>query len=900
MHPSVGMRVFLVLIGLLNVHPVPAASVDRVSLDRTFSYLEENVGQAESNVRFVVRGVLPPTYLTNDALVVSSEYDSQASIRFAPAGSTPTVRSLESWPGILNRFEGDRTRWRRGIPAHRRIQYSDVHPNVDLIAGQSDGQPSLTFVIRAGGDPAVPFLEAADTISSIRPDGEWSVTSGIFGSWIFRKPRAWQEGVTGQTPVDVSFVLSTNRVRFQVGAYDRTRPLYVETSMRLYPLPQLSFQPGSLRVDAGANAYFAGGLPSPEVCRTGTGARREYCFDAFVAAIHPNGEPIFLSILAGRFQETASQLGFDPAGNLIVAGASTSSDFPVTPDAFQAANAGPVGPSGVTTFPLTGDVILARLDVRSGDLLYLTFFGQGGNEDARVLALGADGSATLLISGSELAATSGAWIESLGCRNCYAFGVVGFAPGLTRLRFSTLLPEQAVFYSLAVHSDLSVYLAGGAASGAPTTPQAMQREPSGEGDAYIVRLAADGSRPLFATYFGGSGGDFATAIAADASGEAWVYGSTASPELLGYKPSGPAPDFLMRLKADGSMLLRSLFAPWRSVSQFTVDTAGRLTITAGASSPVLDTTPNASLRAGCGQTSHDYVEVREPDGSLRFATYVPGLNGDSGFPVASAAAPAGVYRIGGRELQRVDFAAPSPFSLGCLTSAASRRNLASASPGQIVTLLGAGIGPVAAIAGQPNSSGQYPTALGGVRVLIGGIPAPLLYVQASQINAVVPYTLTPGAPVDAVIEYQSRTAKVTLDVVPARFSLFTADASGSGHAAALNQDGTLNSPSNPAARGSIVVLYGTGAGVTAPASVDGALAPFGPLSALPRPAGQIVAGDNGTWDVLYAGAAPGLINGLTQVNVRIPETSPPGTSVTPVAIRINGALPENPAWIAIR
>jgi len=83
----------------------------------------------------------------------------------------------------------------------------------------------------------------------------------------------------------------------------------------------------------------------------------------------------------------------------------------------------------------------------------------------------------------------------------------------------------------------------------------------------------------------------------------------------------------------------------------------------------------------------------------------------------------------------------------------------------------------------------------------------------------------------------------------------------------------LNSQSNPAEPGSIVVVYGTGAGVTTPAGDDGALVPIGPLSALPRPAAAL-----GIWvqgirltpgDILYAGAAPGLVNGLTQVNFRI-------------------------------
>jgi uncharacterized protein (TIGR03437 family) len=94
-------------------------------------------------------------------------------------------------------------------------------------------------------------------------------------------------------------------------------------------------------------------------------------------------------------------------------------------------------------------------------------------------------------------------------------------------------------------------------------------------------------------------------------------------------------------------------------------------------------------------------------------------------------------------------------------------------------------------------------------------------------------------------------------------------------AAVLNLDGTLNSPSNPAAPGSIIAIYGTGGGATNPMGRTGEVAPLiqAPLT---LPVAVQINGQN--VDVIYAGAAPGLISGVIQINVRIPDTTPPGAA----------------------
>jgi uncharacterized protein (TIGR03437 family) len=191
-------------------------------------------------------------------------------------------------------------------------------------------------------------------------------------------------------------------------------------------------------------------------------------------------------------------------------------------------------------------------------------------------------------------------------------------------------------------------------------------------------------------------------------------------------------------------------------------------------------------------------------------------------------------------------------------------------PGELVTLFGTDLGPAAGVSAQPDASGRFATNLAGVRVLFDGVPAPVFYAQAYRIHAVVPSSATPGATVEVRVEYNGRqSAAATIEIAEAAPSLFTVDAPSprSGRAAALNQDGTVNSPGNPAENGSIVTLYATGAGVMQPAIPDGQIVtsteskPVLPVSV------RIGAAPA---EVLYAGPAPGMVAGILQINVRVP------------------------------
>ena len=184
----------------------------------------------------------------------------------------------------------------------------------------------------------------------------------------------------------------------------------------------------------------------------------------------------------------------------------------------------------------------------------------------------------------------------------------------------------------------------------------------------------------------------------------------------------------------------------------------------------------------------------------------------SGQP-ASATGTDGSVTVGGTTGSRLEPA--GVLSGGSLTSG-------PVAPGEIVTLIGAGIGPAVAV--QPASSPSS-LSLGGTSVLFDGNPAPLLYAGPNQINAIIPYGVS-GQDVTQMLVMSAGQliAGFPLPVTLSAPAIFTVDASGVGPGAILNQDSTVNSPSNPANRGSAVALFATGAGQTNPPGVDGQVA----------------------------------------------------------------------------
>jgi uncharacterized protein (TIGR03437 family) len=248
---------------------------------------------------------------------------------------------------------------------------------------------------------------------------------------------------------------------------------------------------------------------------------------------------------------------------------------------------------------------------------------------------------------------------------------------------------------------------------------------------------------------------------------------------------------------------------------------------------------------------------------------------------------------------------------GVAVNAAHFLQLVPVAPGSLVSLFGVDFT-------EQNQTGQatqlpLPTEMAGRRVEVTpGVNAPLLYVSAGQINLQVPVETPPGTQGVAVrrVDTNELLAGGVLSVLEAGPGFFTAAQNGTGQALALNQNGSLNGPSNPATRGSVVSLFGTGQGPVDPAVASGQAAPSAPPFATSiatptnngatclsvQPSVCIAVGST-FGDVLFSGLAPGFV-GLWQMNVRIPDAASSGDAV-PIRAVIRGR-PSNVATLAIQ
>ena len=187
-------------------------------------------------------------------------------------------------------------------------------------------------------------------------------------------------------------------------------------------------------------------------------------------------------------------------------------------------------------------------------------------------------------------------------------------------------------------------------------------------------------------------------------------------------------------------------------------------------------------------------------------------------------------------------------------------------PGELVTVFGANLGPTSGSSGVVNGNVVADT-IENTQVLIAGVAAPILYASPTQINTVVPFGVSGTSVQIQIVNQGQPVASTSVPVAAAAPAVFSLNGSGGGQGAILNQDGSVNSQTNPAAPGSVVVIYATGAGVTTPASVDGA------VTSAPYPAPNLpvsVTIDGLPAQILYAGAAPGLVAGVLQINAVVP------------------------------
>jgi uncharacterized protein (TIGR03437 family) len=239
-------------------------------------------------------------------------------------------------------------------------------------------------------------------------------------------------------------------------------------------------------------------------------------------------------------------------------------------------------------------------------------------------------------------------------------------------------------------------------------------------------------------------------------------------------------------------------------------------------------------------------------------------------------------------------AKPTIVSGGILNAASFRPG--PVAPGEIVTIYGTLMGPadIKTLELTPDRTG-ITDSLASTRVLFDGQPSPLIYTTEKQLSAIVPYETSGKTSTKVKVEYMgSQSDETEIAVAPTAPAIFTQNASGTGPGAILNQDNSLNTATNAAQRNSVIQIFATGGGQTNPPGQTGKLTGT-PLPVFP--AGRVtVRINNIDAPVVYSGAAPGLVQGLIQINARIPATAPIGAAV-PIVVRINNV--DSPAGVTV-
>ncbi|HEY6345913.1 MAG TPA: hypothetical protein VIY49_30880 [Bryobacteraceae bacterium] len=432
---------------------------------------------------------------------------------------------------------------------------------------------------------------------------------------------------------------------------------------------------------------------------------------------------------------------------------------------------------------------------------------------------------------------------------------------------------------------------------------------------FLVRLNAAGTAIEYATYIGGSGASSVDSIAADASGAIYIHGATDSSDfplagaapgsqtgfmakfgagetqlayavaVAGYyngmvaaDPNGNAvviaqgaagqPPVLVRLNPQGAVVFSDSLPLFNANygSSLASDTAGRTYLTFW---PGAGNYPVKNSIAPCGPGP--LLEIFGPDAEILQSTWLP-----SGAPYnfVLVGADNAVYVLTEPLLTQLSPDAPAmPLPLVCVTDPVDYVISGPIAPGEIVSLFGYGLGPAQGVTPEVMVQEGYPTELSGVQVTFGAQPAPILYAQDGQINAVAPFSLQPGSSVPVCVSYNGMQLNcLTEQVQASSVFVFTG---ADGYALALNQDGTINSHENPALPGSIVTVFATGTGAINPAPRDGAIiTPPLPSDVLAAGAASCVTdfpisvGPTCVSIALqYAGPAPFEVAGLTQINL---------------------------------
>jgi hypothetical protein len=555
----------------------------------------------------------------------------RAVLRMQLLGSNPAAQAkgADRLPGIANYFLGnDASKWRTGIPTYARVQYQEVYPGISLVYYGNQRQLEYDFQVAPGADPSQIRLRFAGAESlSVDDRGDLAVQAG--GQVLLQhKPIVYQEAAGERREVAANFVVQGQEVGFALGDYDHSRPVVID------PVLSYSTYLGGRGVDAGVgiavdaagNAYVTGATNSPDFPTANALQPRLHSVqgvDAFVTKLTADGSALaYSTYLGGSGNDSGWAIGVDADGNAYVTGTTVSSDFPTM---------NPLQPH--LGHPGAQNAFVAKLTADGSALVYSTYLGGSGGDIGIGIAVDSIGNAYVAgrTSSPDFPTVNPLQLHVGGPLNQNAFVAKLTADG-SALEYSTYLGGSGGVdraHGIAVDAAGNAYVTGDTDSPDFPTINALQPTLLGGDNAFVSKLTPDGSALAYSTYLGGSGFDQGWGIAVDAAGNAYVTGSTTSPDFPTVNPLqtalGTSTDtFVSKLSADGSALVYSTYLGGSGEDigwGIAVDAAGNAYVAGSTDSPDFPTV-NALQPTLLGGFDIFVTELTADGSALVYSTYL--------------------------------------------------------------------------------------------------------------------------------------------------------------------------------------------------------------------------------------------------------------------------------------
>ena len=541
------------------VLPVSAFASHNVSTKRVHStdvllplVFEANAGQAPSAYQFVSHNAGLEALFSPDAVDfrwLGSRAGNDVRLGFIGSRHDVVPQGRDLLPSVSNYLLGnDPSRWVRGVRNQSEVVYSGLYPGIDLVFHGKQNEMEHDFRISPRANPNVLrfVLDGASRVELDRAGNLKALTSD--GTLTLQKPQAYQEFPSGRRAVQTAFVLRPDRsVQFQVGKYDRHRELVIDPvlSFSTYLAGNSADYPTAVTVDPAGNVYVTGytfslDFPIAHALESSTAGSPS----AFVSKLDSSGHTLLYSTyLGGSSRNYGHAIALDSSGDVIVAGTSSSNDFPHlgsvpsltcggNNDCFFLVSLKPNG-SAFNYAGLIGGI--EGTDVVSG--------GSGSG----ALAVDLSGNAYLasVTDDANFQITPGTLAPS-GPGYPYNSAFVLKASRSGALLYSTIIPgtepANAIPYvnvfiptGISVDAGGRATIAGTAGPGLPSTagvvqptfPNSLTATSATAG--FVLQLNAKASAINYATYLRGT--DTVGGLAVDAQGNSYVTGGTGETNL---------------------------------------------------------------------------------------------------------------------------------------------------------------------------------------------------------------------------------------------------------------------------------------------------------------------------------------------------------------------------------